>query len=475
MARSWLNTYQQSGDPQVACKVVSVYAAVTPEVLEILADYGYANPTITAEDVCPILEIASQAEPEPPLAQLEGLPDCPSASADYLSALPTAVNLIAGSSARRTDPQGAPTLLDSAEAWLRTCGAMGDERGGLLLYDMNGDGLEDVIATPTIDGDAGYGPDGADGVLLILHQQADGSYQSAHAPETQGQPKILALGDANGDGQSDLFWQLERCTTYCTLRVDAITWDSESASYRSVIAASATIAEGTASVDIGREENSALPQIRRLWLRGGVSGTDDDGLAVSHTEIWYSVNGSPLRRFTWSYDRSNEASNCLGLRLIEANVALQAAGTGDHPSGYGTAIELYEAALESPALQSCSTQGTDPEEEMALLRGLANFRLVQALTLNGERSAAEEQLETFAESQPESRHARAARAWLNAYYSVPNPVAACAAALSIFLDSPNLWQITEEFGDDHPALTVRQVCFVPGSGEQFEFQLTPNW
>ena len=472
VARRWLETYQQSGDPHAACKVVRIFAAVTPEVVEALAEYGYTNPTFSVEEVCPLLDIAPQAEPEPSLAQFEGLPDCPSAAADYLSALPTAVNLIAEGSAGSQD---SPNLLGSAEAWLRACGAMSDERGGLLIHDMNGDGLEDVIAAPTIASDVGYGPDGTDGVLLILHQQADGSYLTGHAPKAQGQPKILALGDANEDGRADLFWQMERCTTYCNLSVDAITWDSESASYQSVIGSGATIAEGTASIDIAGEETSLLPQVRRLWLNGGVSGTDEDGLAVSHTEIWYSVNGSPMRRFTWSYDRSNETSNCLGLRLIEANVALQAAGPADQPSGYGTAIEMYEAALESPGLKPCSTQGTDPEEELALLQGLAHFRLVQALTLNGERSVAEEQLETFAESQPESKYSRAARAWLNAYYSVPNPVAACAAALSIFLDSPNLWQITEEFGDDHPALTVRQVCFVPGSGEGFEFRLTPNW
>ena len=47
--------------------------------------------------------------------------------------------------------------------------------------------------------------------------------------------------------------------------------------------------------------------------------------------------------------------------------------------------------------------------------------------------------------------------------------------MSIFLDSPELWQITEEFGRDHPSLNMRQVCYAPNSGEDFEFRLTPNW
>ena len=165
----------------------------------------------------------------------------------------------------------------------------------------------------------------------------------------------------------------------------------------------------------------------------------------------------------------------MGLRLIEANVALQAVQPGQDPPGYATAIELYRAALDSPALQPCTTQGRDPEEEMTLLRGLANFRLVQILTLNGDSPAAEAQLETLPQNQRERSYADAARAWLNAYYSVPDPVAACAAAMSIFLDNPDLWQITEELGHDHPALTVRQICYAPGREEGDDFRIAPNW
>lgn len=475
VARRWLDSYLLTGDPLSACKVVRVYAEVVPGVVDILADYGYANPTFGPSEVCPILELAPPEEPEPNVVQIEGLPDCPSTAVDYLAAFPAAVNLASAASTGSEEQENAPTFSQSIEAWLRSCGALSDERGGLLFHDLNQDGLKDLIAAPAVSGTDGYGRDGAEGVFMILHQQDDGTYQTAYSPEERGEPRILALGDANGDGRSDLIWQRERCTTYCLLHVKAITWDGERGTYRSVLGTDASIAEGTALVDVASVDGSALPEIRRLWLRGGVSGMDEDGLAVSHTEIWYSVDGSPVRRYTWSYDRTDEASNCLGLRLIEANVALQAAGQRGIPSGYVTAIEMYREILESPTLKPCSTQGTDPEDEMILLRGLANFRLVQALTLNDARSEADALVESLAEEQPENRYVRAASSWLTAYYSVPNPVAACAAVMSVFLDSPELWQITEEFGDDHPALNVRQVCHVPGSGEQSEFRLTPNW
>ncbi len=468
----WLASYQQSGDANKACQSVNNFAADTPELVEILSEFGYANPTFTAEDVCPYLEIQSDAGPDPRIPQVEGLPECPETPAAYLAVLPEFVSALSGGGSGEAENVRLKVFV---EAWLQACDAVGDARGGLLIYDLNEDGLDDVIAMPTVVSDEGFGPDGSDGVVLILHQRENGSFETAYAPEIEGQPTFLAIGDANGDGSADLVWQLERCSTFCLVTVNVITWSSESGAYESVIGPGATIIEGTVVVDMVDEESSALPRIRRLWLRGGVSGTDVRGLNILHTEIWYSMDGLPMRRFTWSYDRANNASNCLGLRLVEANAALQSAGLEGNRTSYGTAIEMYQAALESPSLQPCSVQGTDPEEEMALLRGLANFRLVQVLTLAGQRSEAEALLEELEENEPDSRYTEAAGAWLAAYTSVPNPVAACASVLSIFLDSPELWQITEEFGSEHPALSIRQVCYAPNSGEEFEFQLTPNW
>ena len=477
----WLAAFRQSGDAKTACEAVYIFAAANSEVVNILADYGYANPTFTAEEVCPYLEIKQDEEPETRQTETEGLPVCPDRVSEYLAALPEVMNEITVRQSTVGDSDGERQegailkLRIFLDAWLQACDALGIGRGGLLIYDLNQDGLKDVIAMPSVVSDDGYGPGGADGVVLILHQQDDGSFEPVYAPEIEGLPSLLAIGDADGDGRPELFWQLERCTTFCLLTVEAITWDSLTAAYQSVIGQGATIAEGTVTVDIVEDESSDLPRVHRLWFSGGVSGREEKGLVIPHTEIWYSMDGSPLRRHTWSYDRANDASNCLGLRLIEANIALQSAGPEGNRASYATAIELYKDALESPDLQPCSVQGTDPEEEEALLRGLANFRLVQVLTLNSQRSEAESLLETLEEEHPENRYTEAAGAWLAAYTSVPNPVAACASVMSIFLDSPELWQITEEFGRDHPSLNMRQVCYAPNSGEDFEFRLTPNW
>ncbi len=442
VARRWLKAYQQTGDPRKACGVVNEFAAVTQSVVDVLADYGYANPTFSAHDVCPILSFTSRARLNPRLAQIDGLPECPQTAADYLSPLPVMVNLVSGDS-----------LLIAA--WLQACDAMRDDRGGLLIYDLNDDGLEDVIAIPTIIGDVGYGPGGEDGTIIILHKQEDGRYQNAYAPNMHGKPKLLAIGDVNADGRSELIWQLESCTTFCLLSVEVIAWDGTANTYRDVIEPGASIAEGTVIVEIADYERPTA--VRRLRLTGGVSGTVEGGLSVPHTEIWYSIEGASFRRFSWMYDREREGNNCLGLRLIEADVALQTADV----FGYAAAIELYTAALEASGLQPCSIYGTDPAEEMALLRGLASFRLVQILTLSHNRPTAESMLATLSHSQPQSKFTEAARIWLETYSANGDPAAACAAVRPIFISNSSLWQITGEFGYDHPALTVRQVCYVP--------------
>jgi hypothetical protein len=46
-------TYQQQGDLLAACQEVNAFAELHPEAVEVLADYGYSNPTFTAQDVCP--------------------------------------------------------------------------------------------------------------------------------------------------------------------------------------------------------------------------------------------------------------------------------------------------------------------------------------------------------------------------------------------------------------------------------------
>jgi len=48
------DTYQRTANLRAACEEVGAFAASHPETAQVLADYGYSNPTFTAEEVCPL-------------------------------------------------------------------------------------------------------------------------------------------------------------------------------------------------------------------------------------------------------------------------------------------------------------------------------------------------------------------------------------------------------------------------------------
>lgn len=511
----WLETYQENYDVNAACAAVDGFVAEHPATVAILADYGFANPTFTAQDVCPRLDVeippltlptpeptptleptatleptsTPVEEPTPTVAENEetsdgadsnksdaaseseidpagdgdaaartdsagtadatteeavaldddGLPLCPENLAGYSAALPLLLTAAAGD----------PLIV---ETWLRTCGAMDDTRGTFRLVDLNGDRFSDAIFFPTIVSDLGFGRDGAQGAILIYHGSADGSYTLVANPEVYGEPRLLAIDDLNNDRVPDIAWSIEGCSSFCVLEVQIVTWAADT--YTTTIAPGATITEGEAhfeAVPSGSPGNG-----QQLVLTGGVSGTPDGGLAVPHTEIWQSVNRTPFQRISWTYDRTVEGSDCLGLRLVEADAALQAAPA----IGYTQAIDLYRASMD-PTLKACSIYEMDGEEELALLQGLARFRLLQAQALSGDLSGAGTTLAALQQAQPDGDFAAAADKWLTRYVSDGDDVAACAELLDIFEENEDLWQITDNYGYNHPALGPEQICFNP--------------
>ena len=146
----------------------------------------------------------------------------------------------------------------------------------------------------------------------------------------------------------------------------------------------------------------------------------------------------------------------MGLRLVEADVALQASNV----LGYEPAIELYTAALD-PSLAACSIFGLRPDEELALLQGLASFRLIQAHALAGDSEAAQSTLGLVTVGMPDSPYVTAATQWLAEFEVSGDAEAACDAIDSIFEENPDLWQITDHYGYNHPALAAEQICYVP--------------
>lgn len=48
------DAYEAQGDLEAACQEVDDFAHLHPEAVEVLNDYGYSNPTFTAEEICPL-------------------------------------------------------------------------------------------------------------------------------------------------------------------------------------------------------------------------------------------------------------------------------------------------------------------------------------------------------------------------------------------------------------------------------------
>jgi len=517
----WQSNFQQSNNIDSACAAVNDFAVENPLAWETLADYGYANPSFSAEEVCPVFDAAAasrggesagptgvatstlttttdiaataaiteseqstptEAEGQPSAnaitdtllmtatiitASLEASEPATQTGATDLTAeeivSATITQTVASAAACPTDLAGyTDTIIEvmaatdgdqtQVEAWLQNCGALDEARGAVQSVDLNGDKRNDLIFMPTIVSDLGFGRDGAQGAVLIYHGQADGSYSLVANPDVYGQPNLLASADLNADDKVDLAWTVEGCSTFCVLEAQVATWDGKT--YTSTIQPGAIIAEGSARFEPVADGDPGQGQ--QLVLQGGVSGTTEGGLSIPHTEIWQSVEGAPFQRIRWIYDRAVEGNDCMGLRLIEADVALQAAPV----LGYEPAIELYTAGLD-PQLRACSIFGLAAEEELILLQGLASFRLIQAQALGGDLAEAQTALAALVKGQPDSQYSAAAQAWLDAYAPAGDASAACAAAQPIFDKNEELWKITDHFGYNHPALAKEQICYQP--------------
>jgi hypothetical protein len=55
----WLESFTTSGDAALACEDVTAFAEEDSAAWEMLADYGYTNPSFEAIDVCPILDMSA--------------------------------------------------------------------------------------------------------------------------------------------------------------------------------------------------------------------------------------------------------------------------------------------------------------------------------------------------------------------------------------------------------------------------------
>jgi|GEM_PF-686760 len=411
-------------------------------------------------------ESDGEDNPETESSQNEGIavkevPACPQSLDQYGEAGQQALNYAAGD-------------VTAVKKWMLDCGVMTDEQGAIVVQDITGNGLNDIVLYPVVIDSAGYGPEGTQGSVLIYHQlpasddpEVEQFFLAAN-PDVFGKPEPIGIDDFNEDGSMDVAWTVEGCYTFCVTEVQLLTWNGEY--YFVNIAPGATIAEGQAIFrpieQQTDESDSSLDQEpvqgQELVLTGGVSGTPEGGLSVPHEEIWQSINGSPYQRVSWTYDRDIDYNDCMGLRLVEADTALQSGPIG----GYDKAIELYINAI-NPVLKACSIYGMPQETEIIALQGLASFRLAQAQALNGDIEAAELTMAALSRGQPDSVYTALTKQWIGEYRLSEDPASACEMIQPMIDDNDMIWQITDHYGYNHPALAPEQICFQPiATGEQ---------
>ena len=472
LGRNWLAAYTGAGDPIVGCAAAQAWAKANPATWQPFGLFGWSNPGLTPDAVCPVIEgeFGQRLDIEPAVDPLASAP-----AAD-LALFPNAEelrNLSPEAFAASDDLPECPATLDGysrmvesllnglkgdlllVETWLRLCEVVSDSIGTLSQLDLNGDGHLDTVAIVGRKEADGLGPNGYSGRLAVYYGSFGNASNLIFEPAVVGLPSLLALQDLNEDKKPELAWVDEVCNAVCLATVEVLAWNGDTVN--NFIGKGAVITNGTARLAPVPDTNPGDGY--QIVLEGGVSGLLDTDVQVSHVELWESIGGLPFHRVWFEYDPTDPDSRCLGLNLVEADYLL----AGAPYYGYGPAIQMYGDILENPTLTACSIVGTNPDREITLLRGIAWFRLVQAHGLAGDMRSSMLTLEDMkAELGAQAIHVRIAEAWRPAYADHADAVQACQAALPIIRQEPASWQVTDLFGLDHPAETETSLCFVPG-------------
>ncbi len=389
--RTWYQTYEKEQDAGKACRAFAPYVQKHPILWEMLADYGYANPTFGPTDVCPDLSATYAAR----------VVACPH---DLDKALERAEVVL-------NEQQGDVIQLYEVT---RSCGYAVGDYSDVGAEDVDDDGSQEVFVILN----TGWDREHPQAVLAAFHLR-DGTYTLAWQKRFVGEAHLLALEDLNDDGAGDVAWTVRTCESAqdakkCAVEAFVYTWLD--GAYQDWV------------------DGQAIARDARVFFEERGPGSGDE--LVLHEELPEAVSGAevPAREFIWTsdagapyrlYDVVYKGTRCKRYALHEAEVALL---TGPR-YGWDRAIERFTRVVEDSTLALCK-EGEARQSEDALLTGLAYFHQALAYAYNGqvqEAKAALDKLQANADAQ--ALWAAIAQAWWTTYERTQDMEAACAAAV----------------------------------------------
>ncbi len=328
---------------------------------------------------------------------------------------------------------GPGATLSGLATWLKDCGVISDDLGGVYQHVIQGGTTPDAVVV--IHWMAGaIGPEG---MLLAYHASSNG-YSLAYQARAE-RIELLKVDDVNADGRQEIVWTSTSCGAHtCTSQLFVERWGG--ASYQDWI----RDAPEMASADYTLADTVPDGSGQEILAHGGISGSVGAGPQRAWTETYISPGGAPYELFSKGYD----PSNCLYHHILDANERFSQGAV----NGYGPAISAYQAAISDPNLEACHYGGLP--DELAALRDFGRFRLVVAYAAEGQLPQAEPIRAQI--SSPSLLGA--ADAFLSSYNTSGSLAQACADTTAYAVANPDSWQYLADWGYANPSFAAEDLC-----------------
>lgn len=405
--KTWYQTYEKEQDAGKACRALSPYVQEHPILWEMLADYGYANPTFGPTDVCPDLSAIYAARAK----------TCPQDLDKALERVQTLLTEQAGD-------------IIQLYKMTRSCGYVAGEYSDVGGQDVDGDGNQEVYVILNTTRHSAQ----PQAILAAFHPQ-DGRYILVWQKRFAGEAHLLALEDLNDDGAGDIAWTVRTCQSpddrnTCTVEAFVFTWlDGK---YQDWV------------------DGEASARDARVFFEERGPGTGEE--LILHEELPEAAGGAevPAREFIWTsdagaayrlYDVQYSGTRCKRYVLHEAEVALR---TGPR-YGWSRAIERFGRVLGDSTYTLCKT-GEQRRREDALLTGLAYFHQALAYAYNGQVQEARAVLDKLnAIPDVQALWGEITQAWWDTFESSGDMKTACTAAVNRAREQPDLIASLNEY------------------------------